>query len=179
MPPTLTCHERLRPCASFQFWHARCIRSIYEIPILQAQAPNSHSYGGWFHNSRVHQTWASAAVLVKSSADDWRERRVSEWLLLLLRFAVTRQPPDRTAALAMADELDSLGGCWRPRAPRFFFKTTSEVCTAIVEFGDGPNNTSAVLRTHASRIKDPRLREAFRAAVGLRGIPSQAPIGSL
>jgi hypothetical protein len=35
---------------------------------------------------------------------------VASWLLLLLRYAVTREPSDRSAALAMADELDSLGG---------------------------------------------------------------------
>jgi hypothetical protein len=122
---------------------------------------------GRFITVRVHQMWAAATVVVETGADDWRERRIREWLLLLLRFAVTRESSDRTAALAMADELDSLGGDWRPQAPRFFFKTTSAVCRAIVEVGDGPNNTNAVLRNHASRIEDPRLREAFRAAVGL------------
>lgn len=122
--------------------------------------------------------WATAAAVVETGADDWRERRIREWLLLLLRFAITRQPSDRTAALAMADELDSLGGNWRPRAPRFFFKTTSEVCNAIIESGDG-TNTNAVLRTHASRIIDPRLRQAFRAAVGLRVTSSHSRLGSL
>jgi hypothetical protein len=77
----------------------------------------------------------------------------------------------------MADEIDSLGGCWRPRAPRFFSKTTSEVCMAIIEVGDGTHN-NAVLRIHASRIEDPRLRQAFRVAVGLRVTPP-VPIGSL
>ena len=62
---------------------------------------------------------------------DWRGRKRQEWLLLLLRYAVTRELSDRSAAFAMADELDSLGGQWRPAAPRFFLKTSQEVCSAI------------------------------------------------
>jgi hypothetical protein len=108
---------------------------------------------------------------------DWRDRKVREWLLLLLRFAITREPSDRSAALAMADELDSLGVRWRPAAPRFFLTTSSEVCAAIVAVEDGHNNL--VLRRHVARIPDPRLRRAFRAAVGLRprSVPRQAPKG--
>lgn len=96
---------------------------------------------------------------------DWRDRQVREWLLLLLRFAITREPSDRTAVLAMADELDSLDGRWRPNAPRFFLRTSREVCEAVLWNG-GHNN--AALLTHVSRIDDPRLRQAFRAAVGLQ-----------
>jgi hypothetical protein len=62
---------------------------------------------------------------------DWRGRKLREWLLHLLRYAVTREPSDRTAALAVAAELDSLDEQWRPAAPRFFLKTTEEVCSAI------------------------------------------------
>jgi hypothetical protein len=97
---------------------------------------------------------------------DWQERRVREWLLLLLRFAITREPSDRTAVLAMADELDSLGARWRPNAPRFFHRTSWEVCEAILQVAEGHNN--AVLLKHSSRIDDPRLRQAFRAATGQR-----------
>ena len=72
---------------------------------------------------------------------DWRGRKLQEWLLLLLRYAVTREPSDRSAALAMADELDSLGGQWRPGAPRFFLKTGAEVCSAIAAANDWDNHT--------------------------------------
>lgn len=127
----------------------------------------------------MNQRWATAAVVVETSIDDWRERRIREWLLLLLRFAVTRQPSDRNAVFAIADELDALGAQWRPSPFRFFLKTSREICNAVVEAGDGPNNTNAVLRTHASRIEDTRLRQAFRAAVRLRMVPPQEPFGSL
>ncbi len=105
-------------------------------------------------------------MVAQFSSPDWRDRKVQEWLLLLLRFAVTRDPGDRAAALAMADELDSLGGRWDRTAPRFFLRTSNEICAAILAVGDGHNN--AVLRRHAARIDDPRLKQAFQAAVGLR-----------
>lgn len=105
------------------------------------------------------------------SSHDWRDRKVQEWLLLLLRFAVTREPRDQTAVLATADELDSAGIGWRPAAPSFFLRTSNEVCAAILGVGDRHN--TAVLQRHIARIDDPRLRRAFQAAVGLR--PTSAP----
>jgi hypothetical protein len=91
---------------------------------------------------------------------------VRAWLLLLLRFAVTREPADQSAALAMADELDSSGVRSRPAAPSFFVRASTEVCEAILGIGDGHND--AVLRRHIARIEDPRLRRAFQAAIGLQ-----------
>ena len=98
-------------------------------------------------------------------SQDWRDRKVREWLLVLLRFAVTREPADQSAALAVADELDSLGVRGKRMAPSFFLRTSKEVCEAIRAAGDGRDN--AVLRRHVARIDDPRLRRAFQAAVGL------------
>ena len=86
------------------------------------------------------------------SADDWRERKIHEWLLLTLRLAITREPRDRLAVFAMADELDALGHYWRPTAPRFFARTASKVCDAILGVGD---NANVVLRKHIARIGDP------------------------
>jgi hypothetical protein len=53
-------------------------------------------------------------MISEFDSHDWRDRKLQEWLLLLLRYAVTRESSDRSAALAMADELDSLGARWRP-----------------------------------------------------------------
>ena len=100
---------------------------------------------------------------------DWRDRKLREWLLLLLRFAVTRESSDEAAVLAFADELDSLGLRWRPAAPRFFLRTSQEICEAIRQVEDGHNN--AVLQRHVARIDDQRLKKAFRAAVGLGDPP--------
>jgi hypothetical protein len=97
--------------------------------------------------------------------NDWQDRKVREWLLLLLRFAVTREPLDQAAALAMADELDSVSPRWRPAAPSFFSRTSSDVCEALLSAKKGTEN--AILRQHASRIDDLRLRLAFEVAAGL------------
>jgi hypothetical protein len=102
---------------------------------------------------------------------DWRERSVQEWLLLLLRFAVTRAPSDQSMVLNMADELDSLGLRWRPSAPTFFQKTSLSVCEAILRVGDAAHD--AVLRHHMGRIDNLRLRRAFEAAVGLQETAQQ------
>jgi hypothetical protein len=71
---------------------------------------------------------------------------------------------DRLAALTAADELDASAATGRG-APRFFSRTTKEVCEAILAPGD-PHSHDA-LRRHADRIEDPRLRRAFEAAVDL------------
>jgi hypothetical protein len=98
-----------------------------------------------------------------TGSQDWRADRIREWLLLLLRFAITRDARDETAALALADEIDALGLRWRPSAPSFFRRTSGEVCKAIVA-PDDPK-FAAILKKHIARIDDPRLRRAFQAAV--------------
>ena len=96
---------------------------------------------------------------------DSRASRIREWLLLLLRFAITWDPKDEAAALAMAEEIDALGLRWRPSAPSFFRRTSGEVCKAITA-PDDPER-AIVLKEHIARIDEPRLRRAFQAAVEL------------
>lgn len=98
-----------------------------------------------------------------NSPQDWRAARIREWLLLLLRFAITRDAKDEAAALAVADEIDALGLHWRPSAPSFFRRTCREVCRAIA-VPDDPKR-AALLKQHIARIDDHRLRRAFQAAV--------------
>jgi len=57
-----------------------------------------------------------------SKSQNWRARRVQEWLLLLLCFAITRHPDDQEAALRTAGEIDSLGIKDGSSAPSFFRK---------------------------------------------------------
>jgi hypothetical protein len=102
------------------------------------------------------------------NSQDWRDRKLQEWLFLLLRFAISREPADWSAVFAMADELDSLGVRWRPSAPRFFRRTTYDVCQAIVACCN--RHTSSVLRTHMARIDNPRLRQAFGAVLDLNRV---------
>jgi hypothetical protein len=110
-------------------------------------------------------------MVSESDPDEACRRRLHEWLFLLLRFAITRDPSDRAAALAMADELDSLGMQWWPAAPQFFLQTSHEVCDAIQRGGDWH---TAALRKHAARIEHVRLRRAFLAAIDIP-LRSDAP----
>jgi hypothetical protein len=100
---------------------------------------------------------------------DRQDPMLREWLLLLLRFAVTHEPLDQSAAVTIAEELDALGRRWRPAAAHFFVRTTNEICEAIVTVND--ERRDPILRKHLARIDDPRLRQAFRSAVGLQSLP--------
>jgi hypothetical protein len=141
---------------------------IYETPISQPPNPSGFPMDDR-HMDRGPVTPLSRptpAMLVETHSADWSERMVREWLLLLLRFAVTRQPADRSAAFSMAEQLDSLGTRRPPdAAPRFFRRASDEVCQAIVAAGDESSNV--VLRRHIARIDHPRLRRAFQAVVGI------------
>ena len=112
----------------------------------------------WAHSPEIGE-----AVVIGSVEDP--ERKVREWLLLLLRFAVTRDVPDWTAALALARELDTPGHRFDHATPGFFVRTTGELCGAIRSPGD--EHARSVIRTHLGRIDDQRLRKAFAAAADL------------
>jgi len=89
--------------------------------------------------------------------DEWRTKMVRDWLLAILRFAVTMRDEDRSVILVAADEIDRIGKTsGEQSAFRFFRDTSIEICSAILE---KPNSRgSAVLRLHLNRIEDGRLR---------------------
>jgi hypothetical protein len=135
---------------------------------LPAISP-AHSVDGTVSEqpSRAGRSPSSVAPAVWANVSPADHRRIQEWLLLLLRFAITLDPNNEAATIAMADELDGLGLDWRPTAPTFFRRTSDDVCKAIAT-PDDPARTT-VLRTHCARIDDRRLRRAFEAVVGLDG----------
>jgi hypothetical protein len=164
--PVSKCRQRLRnsarvaPAAGKAF--TKFLFRDFQVSLaflwaVDASVPSGHKF---------RPTAANGTMAAGFEVHDWTDRKVREWLLLLLTFAVTREPTDHSAALAAADELDSLGVRWQRTAPRFFLRTSNEVCEAILAASDGNNN--AVLRRHVARIDEPRLRRAFRAAVGLQ-----------
>jgi len=108
---------------------------------------------------------ADLTMLVDTTSRNWREEKIREWLLLLLRFAITREAEDRSAAQIFAEELDAVGASRRLTAPGFFQRTSREICDAI-QAVDNPQR-ARILRTHIARISEPRLRQAFSAALGL------------
>ena len=96
--------------------------------------------------------------------DEWRTKKVRDWLLAILRFAVTLHDVDRSAVLVTAEEINKLGKRPTDRSAFKFFRNTSiEICTAILEKQNSKG--SAVLRLHLNRIDDCRLRRAFEAAI--------------
>jgi hypothetical protein len=96
---------------------------------------------------------------------EWRAAQIREWLLGLLRFAITHHRDDEAMAVSVAGKIDTLGRPPGIPAPSFFRRTTIDVCKAITALDD-PNRT-AILKMHLARIDDRRLRQAPQAAVDL------------
>lgn len=90
-----------------------------------------------------------------------REKRVRDWLLAILRFAVTAEQNDRAIVLAIAKDMDLSG--LHATAFAFFARTSTELCDAIADRND-PRRV-ATLSRHLRRIDDHRLRRALEAAI--------------
>ena len=82
--------------------------------------------------------------------DKQNSQRIDDWLLALLRFAITRDTVDRTAATDLATKRTAT------RSATFFVRTTADVCQAIVRAND--LRRVLILRSHLARIENPRLR---------------------
>jgi hypothetical protein len=99
-----------------------------------------------------------------SAQAECRTKMVSDWLLAILRYAVTLHDADKSAVLVIAEEIDKLGShSEEPPAFKFFRRTSIELCSAILDAQN--SNKSAVLHLHLKRIDDCRLRRAFEAAI--------------
>ena len=98
-----------------------------------------------------------------------------DWLLAVLRYAVTREEADLSAVLAIAEALDSRGSNSQPSSFHFFSRTSLEVCQAIQE--EACLGRTAIIKRHLDRIEDSRLRRAFAAAVesALAQRPANSP----
>ncbi|WP_051379351.1 hypothetical protein [Bradyrhizobium murdochi] len=99
------------------------------------------------------------------------ERTLRAWHLAILRFAVTLDDTDRLNVLAIAQEIDRMGRKDREGAFHFFRRTSAKLCLAILGRGE---TGSAILRRYLAQIAEPRLKQAFAAAVGIRE-PDAAP----
>jgi len=100
-------------------------------------------------------------------------RLLRAWQLALLRFAVTLDESDRLNVAALAAELDHLGGGARDSL-HFFRRTSSQLCAAI---SGQRQSVEATLECFCKQIDEPRLRNAFAAAIGMTHLdpaPSQA-----
>jgi hypothetical protein len=95
--------------------------------------------------------------------EESHRKKVRDWLLAILRFAVTLEVSDRAAVMMIAEHLDDTGSRLERTGFCFFSKTSTEFCGAIVD----RNNPQAAsrLERHLRRIDDPRLRRALEAAI--------------
>lgn len=88
---------------------------------------------------------------------------IEGWLLSILRFAVTRDEPDRAAVLALAIEMDRGGSGFT-----FFARTSVAVCDAIV--AKDRTEATAELRVFVRAIDHARLRRAFEAVFVIKAL---------
>jgi hypothetical protein len=93
--------------------------------------------------------------------EERRTKKVNDWLLATLRFAVTLEQTDRAIVLAIAKDMDRSG--LHATAFAFFVRTSTELCNAIADRND-PRRV-ATLSRHLRRIDDHRLRRALEAAI--------------
>jgi hypothetical protein len=88
-------------------------------------------------------------------------RAIEEWLLSILRFAITLDELDRAAVLAMATHMDR-----RTFGFTFFARTSIKACDAIAA-KDGAE-AIATLRVFVRQIEHLLLRRAFEAVLDIR-----------
>jgi hypothetical protein len=89
-------------------------------------------------------------------------RWIRDWLLAILRFAVTREQCDRAAVMGLAAEMDRLGSGRSPSSFGFFTRTSANFCDCVVAKGF---DKAAELCLHINRISADRLRRAFAAVL--------------
>lgn len=87
---------------------------------------------------------------------------IKEWLLSILRFAVTLDEVDRTGVLALATDMDRRGSEFT-----FFARTSVAVCDAIVA-RDRAAEAIAVLHVFVRAIDHAALRRAFEAVLEIK-----------
>jgi hypothetical protein len=92
-----------------------------------------------------------------------QSRQVRDWLLAILRFALTLEPADRAAVMAKAADMDRLGKRNGPSQFAYFVRTSVEFCNPVVD--QRIIDKAEVLRGHLRKIDDERLRRSLEAAL--------------
>jgi hypothetical protein len=100
-----------------------------------------------------------------SAAFDYVYDEIKRWQLAILRFAITLADTDRDTILAIASEMDRLGGDISRPTFTYFTRTSTELCHAVV------NATllasRATLARYISQVDDARLKGALAVAFEL------------
>lgn len=104
---------------------------------------------------------------------EWQSRKITNWLLTLLRFAVTRNNADRICVLEAAREIDRQSSGSDDASFSFFARTSAEICRAIVAHHDA--GRQATLARHFNCIEDRRMRAALEAATECGSVEWASP----
>jgi len=104
---------------------------------------------------------------------EWHARKLRDWLLAIVRFALSRDEADRQTILALAEELDGLGSLPGRASFSFFRRATADLERAIADRED-PHRTAIVRRLLAT-IDDHRLKQVVAAAVDPEGASRARP----
>jgi hypothetical protein len=97
---------------------------------------------------------------------EWQSRKIKNWLLALLRFAVTHDETDRICVIEMARDLDCQNSGTPGASFSYFDRITAEICNVIV--ADQNARRQAILLRLFNHIDDCRLRRALEAATECR-----------
>jgi hypothetical protein len=97
----------------------------------------------------------------------WQARKLQDWLLAIVRFAITLDTADRQTVLAIAQEMDGLGSLPGRSSFSYFVRTGTDLCRAIADRDDPGRIT--IIRRHLAAIGDRRLRQTAAAAFDLEG----------
>jgi hypothetical protein len=89
--------------------------------------------------------------------------RIREWLLEILRFAVTFEQCDRAAVMCLAAKMDRLGRGTIQSGFSYFTRTSVKLCDCIIAKHDF--DKLAELCLYIEKIDDRRLRRALEGAL--------------
>ena len=101
--------------------------------------------------------------LISDSSAIEEARRIREWLLGILRFAVTLEPSDRAVVMGLAVEMDRLGSDESQSRFSYFTRTSTKLCDCITAKHDF--DILAELWLYLEKIDDRRLRRAIEGAL--------------
>lgn len=107
--------------------------------------------------------------MIHASEQPQHSQRIQQWLLAILRFAITLEEDDRLAVLAVAAEMDCAGSAGSGFT--FFTRTSVKICDAII--AKNSREAIAILRVFLRKIEHPPLRRAFEAVLEIKPVPSK------
>ena len=118
------------------------------------------SHGNWVVRD---QSGLRGGLFVGGPIGNRRIASIREWLLGILRFAVTLEQCDRAAVMCLAAEMDRLGVSTARSGFSYFTRTSTKLCDCITAKHDF--DKLAELCLHIEKIDDDRLRRALEGAL--------------